>query len=420
VFLLARLVEVGQAGVRVRRLGGKRAGEIRITRFLRNARVTTAAMVATAAARTAGLVAGRHVLAIQDTTSLRDDGAGHGLALHPVIVCDARDGALLGLMHAEVLARGEGVAAQRRQRPFEDKQSRRWLAGARAAAALIEAGAACVTVVGDRESDLYEEFALKPAGVELLIRAAQDRGVADGGRLFACTEGLPELGRITVELAAAPGRPARQAMLALRARTVVIARPKPRGAASGLPREIELTLVEAREVAPPAGTDAAHWRLLTTHRVASLADAKLLVAFYRERWTIEQLFRTMKTKGFDIEAVRIAEAAPFEKLAVATLIAAVQVLQLVRDRDGAARRPLEDVFDPTDLPALEAVCATLEGKTERQKNPHPTGSLAYAAWVCARLGGWTGYYGKPGPVVMLNGLAQFRAMAHGWNLGRLL
>ena len=36
-------------------------------------------------------------------------------------------------------------------------------------------------------------------------------------------------------------------------------------------------------------------------------------------------------------------------------------------------------------------------------------SLAYAAWVCARLGGWTGYYGKPGPVVMLNGWLEIQA-----------
>ncbi|MEG3147984.1 hypothetical protein U1839_25320, partial [Sphingomonas sp. RT2P30] len=50
-----------------------------------------------------------------------------------------------------------------------------------------------------------------------------------------------------------------------------------------------------------------------------------------------------------------------------------------------------------------------EGKTERQKNPHPKGSLAYAAWVCARLGGWTGYYGKPGPAVMLNGWLEIQA-----------
>jgi hypothetical protein len=419
--LLDRLVTVGQSGVRVRALGGHRAGEMRLTRFLRNKRVTTAEMVATAAARTRGLVAGRHILAIQDTTSLRDDGRQRSLVLHPTIAVDARDGALLGLVHAEVLGRTGGLKRRRKQRTFEEKQSRRWLTSAEAAAGLTAAGAACVTVVMDREGDIYEEFALKPAAVELLVRAAQDRSLADGGRLFACAAALPELGRMTVPLAAAPGRPAREARLALRACPIVIARPKTRGAAAraGLPPQVALTLVEAREEAPPPGAEPAHWRLLTTHPVATLADAKLLVGFYHERWTIEQLFRVMKTKGFDIEAVRIAEE-PFEKLAAATLIAAVQVLQLVRDRDGTARRPLEDVFDRADQPALEAICATLEGKTERQKNPHPKGSLAYAAWVCARLGGWTGYYGKPGPVVILNGFLRFRAMAHGWKLGRLL
>jgi hypothetical protein len=64
------------------------------------------------------------------------------------------------------------------------------------------------------------------------------------------------------------------------------------------------------------------------------------------------------------------------------------------------------------------VCATLEGKTAKQKNPHPPGSLAYATWVCARLGGWTGYYGKPGPIVVLQGLLRFNVMREGWALAR--
>ncbi len=393
--MLDRLAAVGQSRVRVRTLGGNRAGEMRITRFLRNPRVTPAEMVQTAAARTAKLVAGRHILAIQDTTSLRDDGDQQSLVLHPTM--------------------------QRKARPFAQKESRRWLTATEQAGALLAAGAACLTVIADREGDIYEEFAGKPAGVELLIRVGQDRVLADGRRLFACTEGLPELGRLTVALPAAPGRAARQAVLGLRACPVRIARPKrPAAQAAGLPPEVSLTLVEAHEIDPPEGAAAAHWRLLTTHRVTSLAEATLMVGFYRQRWTIEQLFRVMKTKGFDIEAVRIAEDEPFEKLATATLIAALQVLQLVRDRDGTARRPFADVFDPADQPAMAAICATLEGKTQRQQNPHPSASLAYAAWVCARLGGWTGYYGKPGPMVTLNGLLRFKAMAHGWNLGRLV
>ncbi len=211
-------------------------------------------------------------------------------------------------------------------------------------------------------------------------------------------------------------------MLALRARRVTIKRPKRNLAAEAarLPSAVEVWLVDAREVDPPAGVKPLHWRLLTTHGVTGFAEARRITGFYRQRWTIEQLFRVMKTKGFDIEAVRVMDGAPHENLSIAVLIAAIPVLQMSRERDGVAGRPMADVFDPADRPALEAICASLEGKTERQKNPHPEGSLAYASWVCARLGGWTGYYGKPGPVVMLQGHLRLKAMLDGWDLRGLV
>jgi hypothetical protein len=243
--------------------------------------------------------------------------------------------------------------------------------------------------------------------------------LADGRKLFDAAAAHPELGRMAIALPAVPGRQARAARLALKACPVRIARPR-RRVQAGLSAFIELMLVEAREIDPPQDVEPAHWRLLTTHRIETLADAAQAVAFYRTRWIIEELFRVMKAKGFAVEAVRIHDEAPFEVMAAAILIAAVEVLALARERDGAAGRPLTDVLAAEDQRALEAVCATLEGKTERQKNPHPKGSLAYAAWVCARLGGWTGYYGKPGPIVILRGLIQFRAILHGCNLGPLL
>jgi hypothetical protein len=231
-------------------------------------------------------------------------------------------------------------------------------------------------------------------------------------------ESIAELGRETLDLPANPGRPARQAVVALRARKVTLMRPKRNHAAEAakLPESVTLTLVEAQEVNPAKDTTPVHWRLLTTHSVVTFADARRMTGFYRQRWTIEQLFRVMKTKGFDIEAVRVAEEGPFENLAMATLIAAIQVLQLVRERDGVAGRPLQDALDREDQPALEAICKTLEGNTKKQKNPHPKGSLAYASWVCGRLGGWTGYYGKPGPIVMAQGLLMLKAMLRGWRI----
>ncbi len=409
---------MGGCGVRVRRLGKNRAGEIRIARFLHNPAVTVSEMVATAGVRTCSQAAGRHVLAIQDTTMVRSAVDGLGVALHPVIAVDAIDGTVIGLVDAGFFTRKGGQRDGRRERDFAQKQSRRWLEGAEHAAELAAAGAACVTVVEDREGDIYEDFACKPAGVEMLVRAGQDRRLEDGSRLFAKPEMLPEAGRMSVDLPAAPGRPARTAVLALRFCPVEIARPKhrKRAAAAALPKSVALTLVEAHEIDPPADGTAAHWRLLTTHSVNDVADARRIVGFYRQRWTIEQLFRTLKTKGFNVEALRQAEDGPFEKLVAASLIAATTVLQLVRERDGIGKRPLQDAFDPEDRLALEAISADLEGKTARQKNPHPRGSLAFASWVLARLGGWTGYYGKPGPIVMLQGLIRFHAIKHGWNL----
>ncbi len=411
-----RLVAHGGKGVSVRGLGGGRAGEMRITRFLRNPKVTVGKMMATAQARTCAAVADRHVLAIQDTSALRVDEKGLGLSFHPVIAVDAHAGTVVGLVDTIFLMRQGGERGKRKQKAFEEKDSRRWLDGARAASALAEAGAACVTVIEDREGDIYECFAFKPANVEKLVRAAQDRRLADGTSLFSKADAWEEAGRMTVELAAAPGRAARKAELSVKFGKVEILRPGRHSAASGLPKTIGVTLVVGRETNPPDGQEPALWLLLTTHQVNDIADARRIIGFYRLRWTIEQVFRTMKTKGFDVEALRQEEDGPLEKLVAAILIAAVKVMQLVDEREGKAKRPLGDVFDPDDRPALERVCQSLEGKTAKQKNPHPAGSLAYAAWVFARLGGWTGYYGKPGPIVMLRGLTQFHAIKHGWSL----
>lgn len=91
---------------------------------------------------------------------------------------------------------------------------------------------------------------------------------------------------------------------------------------------------------------------------------------YHRRWAIEQLFRTMKTQGFDIEGLCIEYERPRCNLVMAVLIAVVTVQQLVHARDGkrglhGALRPITDAFEPDDEPLLAAYCVKLEGKTTR-------------------------------------------------------
>ena len=163
-----------------------------------------------------------------------------------------------------------------------------------------------------------------------------------------------------------------------------------------------------------------HWRLLTTHAVDSEADARQIVAWYRERWTIEQVFRTLKSAGTQAEASQITQADRYIKLAVIALIAAIRVMQVVIGRDGQTDQPLSDVADPADIPMLAAFSAKLEGRTDKLKNPYSPTTLAWFAWIVARLGGWSGYtskgYKPPGPKTINRGLTRLDAMTEGWKI----
>lgn len=391
-------------------------------------------MLATTGLATGSRVGGRRVLVLQDTSELNFSGhaaskrgfgtVGNGIDigffLHPQVVVDAQTGGLIGLAGAGIHNRTERPSEDRRKRSLAQKESQRWLDGAETAGRVL-AAALEITVVGDRESDIYEEFARRPANVHLLTRAAQDRALAEGGYLFAFAAGLPERTRYEIDVPAKGSRPARKATVAVGFGSVQIKRPR-NGADPSLPASVRLHVVDVREVEPPKGEPPVRWCLLTTHTVADLPDALRIVTWYRRRWIIEQIFRTLKGQGLAIEESQILEPETLAKLAIAALIAAVRVMQLVHARDGTTEQSLADAFQAQDEPLIEALVAKLEGKTEKQKNPHPIGTLARAAWVVGRLGGWSGYvsrgYKPPGPKTMHDGLIKFDAIKQGWGLAQ--
>ena len=408
---------------------------MRFRRFLHNGSVTPQEMACEAVTGTAARVAGRDIVVAQDTSELtlggrraRANGFGPvgkggalgGLLLHAALALDAASGALLGLADAKIWNRDKGKLKHRRSRATADKELQRWLDTTMRVGEVL-ASARSITCVSDRESDIYEHFLARPSNVHLIVRACQDRlidaaATDTSALLFGFIDSIPEQGRFSVEIPAAPGRRARVAELAVRYTPVALR--KPVHGARGLPATVNVTVVDVREVSVPAdGSVPVHWRLLTTHGVSSVDEARRVVGLYRLRWTIEEYFRTLKTAGFDIEDADLSDPHAMMNLVVAACIAAVTVMQLVKDRDGVGQRGLSDAFDPDDQRILDAICPRVEGKTERQKNPHPKGTLAFAAWVIARLGGWTAYYGKPGPKVMRIGLEAFQRIKFGVTLG---
>lgn len=169
------------------------------------------------------------------------------------------------------------------------------------------------------------------------------------------------------------------------------------------------------ETSAPDLAEPVHWRLLTTHDVADTAAAWRIVAWYKARWTIEQLFRLMKRQGLEVEASQLDHADRLLKLTAIAAKAAAVTLQLVQARDGKSAEPSSIAFVEDEIETLESLGPTLEGRTSLQKNPHPCRSLAWASWIIARLGGWNGYASSrpPGPIRFRHGLEYFHAFAAG-------
>ncbi len=430
VSLLAAMQQ--QRTLCVHRLAKDRNQAIRFGRFLANPAVTTLEMLATAGRLSAGGAVGRHVLAIEDTTELhfpthaagkRDfgkggNGADIGLFLHPVLAVDAANAGVIGLLDCMVLNGTAGQVTDRHTRTAEEKESRRWLHGAEVAADLLDT-AAQVTVVADRESDIDDLFAQKPPRTHLLCRSAQDRALIDGGLLSERVADWEERDRTTISVPPRGSRAERQAAVALRFGTVRLRRRQTR-AAKGLVESVALWVVDVCEIDPPAGQDPVHWRLLTTHTVTTVAEARQIVAWYRMRWIIEQVFRALKSHGLRIEDSQMEEARGFTKLAVVALIAAVRSMQLVLARDGSTGQKITDAVAPPDMPALQQLNASLEGRTAKLKNPRDSNSLAWFACIVARLGGWSGYtsggYKPPGPKTIHHGLLRLDPILAGWHL----
>ena len=145
-----------------------------------------------------------------------------GLLLHAALALDADKDALLGLVDAQIWNRDKGKVKPRRSRSTADKESQRWLSVAAQAGVALSA-ARSITVISDRESDIYEHFARRPANVELIVRASWNRKIkiksGNFAKQFAFVDDLTESGRfsatgqVTSERRRKPFQLARGAMI---------------------------------------------------------------------------------------------------------------------------------------------------------------------------------------------------------------
>jgi hypothetical protein len=223
------------------------------------------------------------VASARSSRAIRKQGNTYGVLVHAMIAVDAVSHACLGLVGGDVWTRPGVVTAHHRDRPLSERESRRWLETAEQAKAVLKP-AALVTVVDDREGDIYPKWACVPqVGFHLLTRAMVDRRLAGTeagcGTLFAAAAAFAVAGTRKIDLPARqPDRAKRTAAVEIRFGEVEIRRPRDERDRT-LAATVRLRLVEVRESEPPAGVEPLHWRLLTTHEVADAVAAWQIVAW---------------------------------------------------------------------------------------------------------------------------------------------
>ncbi len=316
------------------------------------------------------------VLLVQDTTSLNyacqqaASGLGSlgnraeqalGLWLHTTLAVDER-GTALGLMQARMWTRDParaGVAARRKQRALAEKESQRWLDSFRESirVAKLLPGSRVINVA-DREGDIYELFAqaAQQAEVGVLVRARHNR------RLQQEEKDLWNF----------------------------------------------ISAVEARQTGVSAAP-AICWRLLTNQPVSDLAGAVEKVAWYRQRWRIEEFHRVLKT-GCQAEARQLEKVERLKNVQAMDLIIAWRVLELTRLSRQSPDLSATELLTEDEVKVLCAMCKPFAGRS--------TLKLREAVRAIAQWGGFLARKsdGEPGPMTLWLGLLRLNDYVNACNI----
>lgn len=349
---------------------------------------------------------------LQDQLGQIGQGHGRGYICQNVLAVDAETGEVLGLLdqilHHRVRAPKRENAAKHRNR--QSRESLLWVKGA----AELPSERQLIDVA-DQGASTFEflEHEVR-SGRRFVVRNGKPRKVYAGQQaqgeptfLKDYVEGLPELGRFTMDVQAQKGRQARRAAeFTVRGGPILLLPPHvKRGHHGNDP--LPMYVVSIREVQPPKGEKRIEWMLLTNEPVRNLQDAWRIASWYERRWIIEEYHKGMKT-GCGIECLQF-EAIDRLEPAIALLSAVALTLLNLRD---ATRRADADTRRASALYPTEYVELLSQWRYGQSR------SLTIQEFCLAlgRLGGHQNrkHDGPPGWLVLWRGWTKLQSMVHGY------
>ncbi len=426
----------------LRALSNARKEEVQFGRFIGNHKVSVPMLEEQLYTQMRNHCSSSHCLLIEDTSKIGfsleraiqglgkvDKGQIQGFYLHPVLCIDAQHYGCHGIAALEFVKRPwptqvlshQQISMARDKTVYEQKEGYRWLSSIRKALTQCQQ-VPTKTVVADREADIYPLLTgLTALGVDYVIRARFDRFTQGGQTISAEVENWTQQHCYELAVPASDGRSAHRAKLAIKYGKLALKKSASRSI-HAQPDYHPTYVVEVKELPESVvnGQEPIHWVLLSSHVVDTIALALQVIEWYKQRWNVEQVFRILKSNGLHIESSQVESYEKLQKLSVLALMAAVRVLQLLRARDGQTQQPMACAFNEQEQECLMLLNEQLAGKSQKLQNPYGPSSLAFAAWVIARLAGWSGYQSQrpPGPIDLLTGLQRFNERFQGYQLAK--
>ena len=355
------------------------------------------------------------VLAVQDTTYLdfshfaSTEGLGplvndyqQGLVVHSTLAITP-ERIPLGVLQQQVWARDAETFAQlpdHKQRPIEEKESYKWLLSLESVIAAHQfVPQTRLVSVADREGDIFDLFIQdRPEGVDLLVRATQDRGVVDeeARTIWSALRATPVAARLELRLPKTAKSPARTAQVEVHWKELQLC-PPPR-LRKEHPEPVQMWAVWVIEPEPPEGETAVEWLLLTTVSVNKLANALERVAWYACRWGIEVWHKVLKS-GCKIEKRQLQDAENLKRLLSVFSVVAWKILYGTMLARAMPDVPCTTFFQPEEWQAAYCVIHKVAVP------PEETPTLREAIRMVAQLGGFVGRKGdgEPGVTVLWRG-----------------
>jgi len=253
--------------------------------------------------------------------------------------------------------------------------------------------------VGDREADVYDLLAAeRPAGVELLMRAAWDRCVSAPQRyVWATVAAQPVLEHLILQGPRRGAQPGREATLARRYCPLTLAPPRHRK--SERVPEVSLWAVQVAEIAPPAAGEPIEWLLLTTVSVHTVEDAIERVAWDVCRWGIEVWHRILQS-GCRLAARQLATGERLQRGLTLSSVIAWRVFYAIMLARAVPEMSCDVLLEIEEWQALYGAIHHCPIPPD-----HPPSLGAAVRWI-AQLGGFVGRRRRdqPGAETLWRGL----------------